>query len=255
MVLKGEVERLGFNVLLAPDQPPDSAYTGGHDFEQGHRWPECGGVKRPAGPDSADRQSSVLLQSIALHQHPRGHDGSSLRRHSRWTYSRAICWPRPRCSLSCSFRSLQSSAPYFSRCAMPQTTAPRPLIAAGSAYFSLIGMGFMFAEISLLQYFSVYLGHPIYSLSVCLFQPDPGHRPWQPGFGPAQHRLSARHGDMGPAGCHLPAVPSTVANRHIPRNDGARVAGAHFYLAGRGCPLGLPSGICLPYGDEIGRVR
>jgi hypothetical protein len=46
---------------------------------------------------------------------------------------------------------------------------PRPLIASGSAYFSLIGMGFMFAEISLLQYFSVYLGHPIYSLGVCLF--------------------------------------------------------------------------------------
>ena len=27
----------------------------------------------------------------------------------------------------------------------------------------------MFAEIALLQRFSVYLGHPIYSLSVCLF--------------------------------------------------------------------------------------
>jgi hypothetical protein len=45
----------------------------------------------------------------------------------------------------------------------------RPLAVAGSAYFSLIGMGFMLAEIALLQYFSVYLGHPIYSLSVCLF--------------------------------------------------------------------------------------
>jgi hypothetical protein len=30
-------------------------------------------------------------------------------------------------------------------------------------------MGFMFAEISLLQYFGIYLGHPIYSLGVCLF--------------------------------------------------------------------------------------
>ena len=49
------------------------------------------------------------------------------------------------------------------------TDCSRPLIAAGSAYFSLIGMGFMFAEISLLQYFSIYLGHPIYSLGVCLF--------------------------------------------------------------------------------------
>jgi hypothetical protein len=46
---------------------------------------------------------------------------------------------------------------------------PRSLAVAGSLYFSLIGMGFMLAEIALLQYFSVYLGHPVYSLCVCLF--------------------------------------------------------------------------------------
>ncbi len=46
---------------------------------------------------------------------------------------------------------------------------PRPLAIAGSLYFSLIGMGFMLGEIALLQYFSVYLGHPVYSLGVCLF--------------------------------------------------------------------------------------
>lgn len=43
------------------------------------------------------------------------------------------------------------------------------LAVTGSLYFSAIGMGFMLAEIALLQRFSVYLGHPIYSLSVCLF--------------------------------------------------------------------------------------
>ncbi len=47
--------------------------------------------------------------------------------------------------------------------------SPQPLVVAGSLYFSLIGMGFMLSEIALLQYFSVYLGHPIYSLGVCLF--------------------------------------------------------------------------------------
>ncbi len=45
----------------------------------------------------------------------------------------------------------------------------RSLAITGSLYFSLIGMGFMLAEIALLQYFSVYLGHPIYSLGVTLF--------------------------------------------------------------------------------------
>jgi hypothetical protein len=46
---------------------------------------------------------------------------------------------------------------------------PLPLAVNGSLYFSLIGMGFMLTEIALLQRFSIYLGHPIYSLSVSLF--------------------------------------------------------------------------------------
>lgn len=43
------------------------------------------------------------------------------------------------------------------------------LAAGGTLYFMLIGIGFMMVEISLLQRMSVYLGHPIYSLSVLLF--------------------------------------------------------------------------------------
>jgi len=46
---------------------------------------------------------------------------------------------------------------------------PRRLVLAGSLYFALIGMGFMLVEIALLERFSVFLGHPIYSLGVCLF--------------------------------------------------------------------------------------
>ena len=46
---------------------------------------------------------------------------------------------------------------------------PRSLAIAGSLCFSLIGMGFILAGIALLEYFSVYLGHPIYSPGVCLF--------------------------------------------------------------------------------------
>ncbi|MBL4890203.1 MAG: hypothetical protein JKX97_09315, partial [Candidatus Lindowbacteria bacterium] len=46
---------------------------------------------------------------------------------------------------------------------------PSQLIRTGSLYFALIGGGFMFAEISLLQFFSVFLGHPIYAMGICLF--------------------------------------------------------------------------------------
>ena len=43
------------------------------------------------------------------------------------------------------------------------------LAMGGTLYFMLIGIGFMLIEIGLLQRFSVFLGHPIYSLSIVLF--------------------------------------------------------------------------------------
>ena len=47
-------------------------------------------------------------------------------------------------------------------------TNPR-LVVAGTAYFLFLGLAFMFVEIGLLQRLSVFLGHPIYSLSIVLF--------------------------------------------------------------------------------------
>ena len=43
------------------------------------------------------------------------------------------------------------------------------LALGGTAYFGLIGIGFMMVEIALLQRMSVFLGHPTYALSVVLF--------------------------------------------------------------------------------------
>jgi hypothetical protein len=43
------------------------------------------------------------------------------------------------------------------------------LAVGGSAYFLLLGTGFMFVEIALVQRFSLFLGHPVYSLSIALF--------------------------------------------------------------------------------------
>ena len=37
------------------------------------------------------------------------------------------------------------------------------------AYFTLIGLGFMFIEMSLMQWLTIFLGHPVYGLSVILF--------------------------------------------------------------------------------------
>jgi len=43
------------------------------------------------------------------------------------------------------------------------------LVLGGTTYFFLIGLGFMSIEIGLLQRLSVFLGHPIYALSIVLF--------------------------------------------------------------------------------------
>src|SRR5207253_3365134 len=43
------------------------------------------------------------------------------------------------------------------------------LAVGGTVYFALIGIGFMMVEIALLQRMSVFLGHPVYALSVVLF--------------------------------------------------------------------------------------
>jgi hypothetical protein len=45
----------------------------------------------------------------------------------------------------------------------------RRLVAGGTLYFGFLGLGFMFVEMGLLQRLSVFLGHPIYSLSIVLF--------------------------------------------------------------------------------------
>jgi hypothetical protein len=45
----------------------------------------------------------------------------------------------------------------------------RRLAWAGSSYFLLTGFGFMFVEIGLIQRLSVFLGHPVYALSIGLF--------------------------------------------------------------------------------------
>ncbi len=45
----------------------------------------------------------------------------------------------------------------------------RRLVATGTSYFLLIGVGFMLVEIGILQRMSVFLGHPVYSLSISLF--------------------------------------------------------------------------------------
>ena len=53
---------------------------------------------------------------------------------------------------------------------LPSIRRVTPRIAVlGSIYFVLIGLGFMFVEIGLIQRISVYLGHPVYGMAIGLF--------------------------------------------------------------------------------------
>lgn len=47
--------------------------------------------------------------------------------------------------------------------------ASKTVMRVGAAYFCLIGAGFMFAEIAMIQKLSVFLGHPVYALGIMLF--------------------------------------------------------------------------------------
>jgi hypothetical protein len=51
----------------------------------------------------------------------------------------------------------------------PARRNPGKILWSAAAYFSLIGAGFMFVEIGLIQRLSVFLGHPAYALGVLLF--------------------------------------------------------------------------------------
>jgi len=47
--------------------------------------------------------------------------------------------------------------------------APASLARLGTSYFLMIGLGFMFVEIGLIQRISIFLGHPVYGLAIGLF--------------------------------------------------------------------------------------
>ena len=95
---------------------------------------------------------------------------------------------------------------------------PRSLAMAGSLYFSLIGMGFMLAEIALLQYFSVYLGHPIYSLGVCLFSLILASGLGSLYIGSAQTEHTRKTAGVGLLGRGLPGSHATRSALALPGN-------------------------------------
>jgi hypothetical protein len=106
---------------------------------------------------------------------------------------------------------------------------------AGLVYFALIGAGFMFVEIAFLQRLSVFLGHPVYSLSLVLFSLI-----LFTGLGSAaaprlRVETGARHLVYGPALALLLLASSLAAARLLPGLEAQSLARAR---AGRGRAAG-----------------
>jgi hypothetical protein len=162
--LNDAVLDLGFRVLLAPNQPPESqllaAITESHDLSALDRTSDASYLDLRVPTDNRP----FFFNQLRFSDIPNavlGHLGFGVVAGNLWA------------SLGLILILFISIVAVIATILVPLRGAARecsrPLIVFGSLYFSLIGMGFMLTEIALLQRFSVYLGHPIYSLGVCLF--------------------------------------------------------------------------------------
>jgi spermidine synthase len=167
-ILHDTVEKFHFNVLLAPDQPPQSpllrAITESQDRAALNRAVDGAPLDLSVSTDNRPFFFNQLrfldIPSVAIRMFDR-------------TLATGVIRGNLLASAVLMLILFISIVAVITTILVPLRRAakecPLPLAVTGSLYFSLIGMGFMLTEIALLQRFSVYLGHPIYSLSVCLF--------------------------------------------------------------------------------------
>ncbi len=167
-VLHGAIDRLGFRVLLAPDRPATSellaAMVGSKDIASLNDISSRAYLDLTVPTD--DRP--FFFNQLRFSDIP-----NAVMRWLRGDYFAGVIRGNLLASAVLILILFISIVAVSGTILVPLLGAvrhrPLPLMVAGSAYFSLIGMGFMLAEIALLQYFSIYLGHPIYALGVCLF--------------------------------------------------------------------------------------
>ena len=123
-------------------------------------------------------------------------------------------------------------------------------------YFGALGAGFMLIEVSVLQRFVLLLGHPVYSLAVTLFSLLLGTglgAAWSRRLDVASLRRSGAIGILTIAvmGVAFIFVSSTVVTWAIPFARGARIAIAVSMLV----PMGVALGIPMPTGMRILSAR
>jgi hypothetical protein len=167
-LLRDTTERLGFKVMMAPDMEPESdvlrMMAAANDIASLNRASSTTLLDLSVPTDNRPfffnqmrfRDIPHYLGMWARGDIVRGVVGGNLTASVALVLILSIALVAVVCTIVLPLRKAVESA-------------PRRLTVLGTIYFSLIGMGFMFAEISLLQFFGVFLGHPIYAMGVCLF--------------------------------------------------------------------------------------
>ncbi len=168
ILLKNQTEKLGFKVLVTPDAEPESAI-----LQQIVTATDIASINQVTSKTFLDlsvptdnkpfffnqlrfRDIPHFIKMRQSNQLGSGVLGGNLRASMALVLILVIAFMAVVCTIVLPLRATAKSA-------------SRRLIAIGTSYFSLIGAGFMLTEISLLQFFSVFLGHPIYAMGVCLF--------------------------------------------------------------------------------------
>jgi hypothetical protein len=167
-ILHREVERLGFGVVVAPDRVSESPLIAKIVAAK-----DLASLNAAAGSEYLDLTVPTDDRPFFFNQLRFSSIFEAAHKKATATGSGGVINGNIRATAALLVILLLSVVAVITTILVPLRGAARnrsgALVAAGSTYFSLIGLGFMLGEIALLQYFSVYLGHPIYSLAVCLF--------------------------------------------------------------------------------------
>lgn len=165
-LLRREVDKLGFKILLAPDQPAASpllsAIAASSSVQE---------LNRVADAAYLDLSVPTDNRPFFFNQLKLSRMGDLVR--EKLSQRDGVMFGNLLATVTLMLILVLSMLGVIVTILLPLRSAARDsspsLVRAGTVYFFLIGLGFMLAEISMLQHFSVFLGHPIYALGVCLF--------------------------------------------------------------------------------------
>jgi len=167
-LLRNDTERLGFKILVAPDREPESEV-----LQQLLVARDIAGLNRAASRTFLDLSVPTDNRPFFFNQLRFRDIPHFIGEKIRGTLRGGVIDGNLLASAALALILVIAIVAVVGTILLPlrdaARSAPTRLVVIGTVYFALIGAGFMFAEISLIQFFGVFLGHPVYAMSVCLF--------------------------------------------------------------------------------------